>query len=108
MKFSRKQITTMTPYDAKSKELDELIDREEDRIREENGGCCPGPVDLWSTNRRGFMQVGVGGLLSMLFAQWLDPRMAMADGSPANPAKAKACVLLWMNGGPSHLETVEP
>ena len=39
----------MTPYDdPKSKELDELEDLEEERTREEFG-CCPGPVDLWTT-----------------------------------------------------------
>src|SRR5262249_27727207 len=67
--------TTMTPYDNKSKEWEELVDGEEARIRREFG-CCPGPVDLWSSaiDRRGFLKVGMGGLLSLLFAQWLDPR----------------------------------
>jgi uncharacterized protein (DUF1501 family) len=97
----------MQHYDSKSKELDELNDLEEERIREEFG-CCPGPVDLWTSDvsRRGFMQVGVGGLLSLLFAQWLDaPRAALAQGAPK---QAKACILLWMNGGPSHLDTWDP
>jgi hypothetical protein len=100
----------MTPYDAKSKELDELIDAEEERIREENGGCCPGPVDMFSSNvtRRGFMQVGMGGLLSLLFAQWLDPRISRAVAAAAPGKKAKSCILLWMNGGPSHLDTWDP
>ncbi len=95
-----------TPYDPKSKELDELEDLEEERTRQEFG-CCPGPVDLWTTtmDRRGFMKVGVGGLLSLLMAQWLDPRIAQAQGSAP---KAKACILLWMNGGPSHLDTFDP
>ena len=97
----------MDTYDTKSKELEELEDLEEERIREENGGCCPGPVDLFSTSvdRRGFIKVGVGGLLSLMFAQWLDPRMAQAQ---VNPKKAKACILLWMNGGPSHIDTWDP
>ncbi len=96
----------MTAYDSKSKELEELRDLEEERTREEFG-CCPGPVDLWTTTmgRRGFIKVGVGGLLSLLMAQWLDPRIAYAEGKPP---KAKACILLWMNGGPSHLDTFDP
>lgn len=100
----------MTAYDAKSKELDELIDAEEERLREENGGCCPGPVDLFSNrmNRRNFMQVGMGGLLSLLFAQWLDPRISRAAAAAAPGKKAKSCILLWMNGGPSHLDTWDP
>ena len=96
----------MTPYDPKSKELDEIEEREEERVRQELGRC-PGPIDLWSSqmNRRGFLQVGTGGLLSLLLAQWLDPRAAAAQTAPA---KAKACILLWMNGGPSHIDTWDP
>ena len=99
----------MTPYDATSEELEARIDADEERVREENGGSCPGPVDLFSSDvsRRGLMQVGMGGLLSMLFAQWLDPRAAQAAAAP-EIKKAKSCILLWMNGGPSHLETWDP
>ena len=99
----------MIPYDKNSKELDELIDAEEERIRDENGGSCPGPVDMFSSDvsRRGLLLVGVGGLLSMLFAQWLDPAGAMAATAPGGK-KAKNCILLWMNGGPSHLENWDP
>src|SRR2546423_791005 len=97
----------MKPFDDKSTELEELKDLEEARTHEEFG-CCPGPVDLWNNtlDRRGFIKVGVGGLFSLLMAQWLDPRMAYGQGGPA--PKAKACILLWMNGGPSHLETFDP
>lgn len=98
----------MTPMDdPKSKELEELRDMEEERLHEELGRC-PGPVDLWSQSidRRGFLQVGMGGLLSMLFSQWLDPRTAAAQNRPA--PKAKNCILLWMNGGPSHIDTWDP
>ncbi len=91
----------------KSKELEAIEDLEEQKTHEEFG-CCPGPVDLWTNtlDRRGFIKVGVGGLFSLLMAQWLDPRIAMAQGGPK--PKAKACILLWMNGGPSHLETFDP
>lgn len=98
----------MTPFDPKSRELEEIEDLEEERLEQELGRC-PGPVDLWTTtiDRRGFIKVGMGGLLSLLFAQWLDPRIAYAaQGAP--PPKAKACILLWMNGGPSHLDTWDP
>jgi len=100
----------MTQFDSKSEELDEIEDMEEERIREENGGCCPGPVDAFTRpDRRGFVKVGLGGMLSMMFAQWLDPRTALAQAaSGAPPKKAKACILLWMNGGPSHLDTWDP
>lgn len=91
-------------------ELEALEDLEEERIREENGGSCPGPVSSFtSTDRRGFVKVGLGGMLSLMFAQWLDPRTAFAQAQAgAPPRKAKACILLWMNGGPSHLDTWDP
>src|ERR1051326_2514573 len=98
----------MSPYDdPRSKEYDELLDLEEERTKREFG-CCPGPVDLWTTtlDRRGFMKVGVGGLFSLLMAQWLDPRVARAQGLPA--PKAKNWILLGMNGGPSHMDTFDP
>src|SRR5579871_181583 len=96
----------MTSYDPKSNEWKELQELEEQQIEQELGRC-PGPVDLWATalDRRGFFKVGMGGLLSLLLAQWLDPRMAYAQ-APA--PKAKACILLWMNGGPSQLDTWDP
>src|SRR4051794_33986286 len=97
----------MTPYDSKSKELDELEDMEEDQLRAELGRC-PGPIDLWSheVNRRGFIKVGLGGMLSMMMAQFADPRQAFTQTGPNG--KAKSCILLWMNGGPSHLDTFDP
>lgn len=98
----------MKPIEDHSEELHELEEREEERIREEFGGVCPGPVDMFTStlDRRGFLKVGTGGLLSLLFSQWLDPATALAQGQ--NAPKAKACILLWMNGGPSHLETFDP
>ncbi|MCW3095926.1 MAG: hypothetical protein JWL77_1544 [Chthonomonadaceae bacterium] len=93
-------------------EREYLEDLEEERIREENGGSCPGPVDSFATptlDRRGFVKVGLGGMLSLMMAQWLDPRVAhAAQQAGAPPKKAKACILLWMNGGPSHLDTWDP
>src|SRR5689334_8868699 len=96
----------MNPFDPKSVELKQLEDIEEEKLHAELGRC-PGPVDLWSheVNRRGFLKVGTASLFSMLMAQWLDPRTAQAQ---VEPKKAKACILLWMNGGPSHLDTWDP
>ena len=95
---------------AQDDELDMLEDMEVERVRAENGGSCPGPVDAFTRpDRRGLIKVGLGGALSMMFAQWLDPRTAMAQAqSGAPPKQAKACILLWMNGGPSHLDTWDP
>lgn len=98
----------MTYLDHNSEEGHELQEQEEQREREAFGGVCPGPVDLFTStiDRRGVLKVGAGGLLSLLFSQWLDPTAAWAQGK--NAGKAKSCILLWMNGGPSHLETFDP
>lgn len=71
-------------------------------------GRCPGPIDLWSqgVSRRGAFKIGFGGMLSLLLAQWLDPCAVFAQNGKA--IKAKSCILLWMNGGPSHLDTWDP
>ncbi len=89
-----------------SEELQALQEIDEHQLERELGRC-PGPTDLWSSaiSRRGVMKVGMGGLMSALFSQWLDPRQALAM-APA--PKAKSCILLWMNGGPSHLELWDP
>lgn len=53
--------------------------------------------------RRDFMQVGSIPLLG-LGVSALDTRTLLAreDG------KAKSCILIWLDGGPSHLETFDP
>lgn len=69
---------------------------------------CPGPGNFIadSLNRRGFVRVGIGGMMSLMFAQWLDDSNALAADRP--PATAKNVILLWMNGGPSHVDTWDP
>jgi len=70
-------------------------------------GICPGPVNLWAeaVDRRGFLRLGVGGLFGLMMSRWLDPATALTG---ASEGRAKACILLWMNGGPSQLETFDP
>jgi uncharacterized protein (DUF1501 family) len=69
--------------------------------------CC-GCLETWSEglSRRGFIKVGLGGLLSMLFADWLVQQPLHAQTN--NARKAKSVILLWMNGGPSQLDTFDP
>ena len=57
--------------------------------------------------RRQLLQIGAGGLASAIFARWLGP--GVANAAPAKPpAPAKALIVLWMAGGPSHLDTFDP
>ena len=65
---------------------------------------CSGPV----VGRRSFVAGGLGGLLSLAIPAW-QARAALADAATnAKAAKPKSCILLWMNGGPSHLDTFDP
>lgn len=88
-----------------SAELRALRELQEHQLERELGRC-PGPVDIWShqMGRRGFLQAGVGGLMGAVFSSWLAPGAQAQNAAP----KAKACILLWMNGGPSHLELFDP
>lgn len=49
---------------------------------------------------------GAGGIASLLASRWFSPGLAFAGDRP--PGKAKACIVLWMNGGPSHIDTFDP
>src|ERR1700727_944367 len=60
-------------------------------------------------SRRGVLQLGTSAFFGSLVARWLSPSVAFpADAASAKAAKAKACILLWLNGGPSHLDTFDP
>jgi uncharacterized protein (DUF1501 family) len=53
-------------------------------------------------NRRQVLHAGLSGVLT----SWLS-RSALA-ASPAPAKKAKHVIVLWMNGGPSHIDTWDP
>jgi hypothetical protein len=55
-------------------------------------------------SRRDFLQIGLttlvgGGLASALRARTPDAGIK---------ARAKSCILIWMDGGPTHYETFDP
>jgi hypothetical protein len=55
-------------------------------------------------SRRGLLRVGAAGLASASASGWID---ALADVAAAGPPRGKACILLWMTGGPSQLDTFD-
>jgi uncharacterized protein (DUF1501 family) len=57
--------------------------------------------------RRNLLRAGVTSGLGMVVSSWLE-RAAMAAPSSAPAAKAKSVILLYMNGGPSHVDTWDP
>src|ERR1044071_1708416 len=65
---------------------------------------CPGP------SRRAFLTGGMGAFLTIAIPSWQLLAEPPADATKREKQlrKPKACILLWMNGGPSHLDTFDP
>lgn len=58
--------------------------------------------------RRRCLQLGLGGLLGGTVFQSLGRQLAAGDGATAPGAAAKSCILVWLDGGPTHYETFDP
>src|SRR4051794_31813729 len=56
-------------------------------------------------NRRDCLKLGLGGLLA---GGLVGALRATAQGAVSSKRSAKACILIWMDGGPSHYETFDP
>jgi uncharacterized protein (DUF1501 family) len=61
-------------------------------------------TDCSGVSRRTFLRVGGLAAFGLGLPQYL---RAKAE-APATRAKAKRCILLWMQGGPSHIDTFDP
>jgi hypothetical protein len=57
--------------------------------------------------RRDCLKLGLGALAGGGLVQALRLR-AMASNPSALPAAARSCILIWMDGGPTHYETFDP
>lgn len=58
-------------------------------------------------SRRDFLRVGGLAALGLGLGDFFHLQRAFAGNSPLT-AKAKSCILIWLDGGPSHLETFDP
>ena len=64
--------------------------------------------------RRDFLQLGIGGVLGLGFSDLLRLKAAAGTGTSsvrpvgAKPGQAARCILIWLDGGPSHYETFDP
>ena len=54
--------------------------------------------------RRDFLRAGAAGVIGLTFHDWL----ATKASGQVPEAKAKSVIQLWMNGGPTHLDTWDP
>jgi len=57
--------------------------------------------------RRSALQLGLAGFIGTGFSQLLQLK-AFAGDAVGNGAKAKSCILVWLDGGPTHYETFDP
>jgi hypothetical protein len=56
--------------------------------------------------RRNLLRAGVTSGLGLVVSSWLERAALAAPGAPGAPAKS--VILLYMNGGPSHIDTWDP
>jgi hypothetical protein len=56
-------------------------------------------------SRREYLRLAAAGALGVAASGWL-PRLA-ADAA-SHPERKRACILLWMGGGPSQIDTFDP
>lgn len=63
-----------------------------------------------SVSRRDFLQLGLGlgGAMGLGFADLLRMRARAETAAGAKPGSRNNCILVWMDGGPSHYETFDP
>ena len=57
-----------------------------------------------SLSRRELMTLAAAGVVSYSHSGWLK---ALADETAGNPKRRRSCILLWMNGGPSQMDTFD-
>jgi hypothetical protein len=55
--------------------------------------------------RRDWLTLSAAGVVGYSMSGWL-PRLAA--GAADHPERRRSCILLWMNGGPSQLDTFDP
>ncbi|HEX4447420.1 MAG TPA: DUF1501 domain-containing protein, partial [Polyangiaceae bacterium] len=71
------------------------------------------PIHPGHFDRRTALRIGTSAIFGALVARALSGRDVRAGG-PASAvpvpggAHAGACILLWLNGGPSHIDTFDP
>ena len=60
-------------------------------------------------SRRDFLHLGLSTVLGLSLAQVLRLRALAAEAGGAGPrGRAASCIFIWLDGGPSHLDTFDP
>jgi len=58
--------------------------------------------------RRDFLKAGSLGFVGIHLSQFLAVQSALSASVDKPKSKAQACILLWLEGGPSHIDTWDP
>ncbi len=75
-----------------------------DRMKTQQYGLCGGG----HYRRRDFLRVGALNFLGISLGQHLELASLMAAGVGEEKARAQACILIWLDGGPSQVDTWDP
>ena len=60
--------------------------------------------DVPSLSRRDWLRLSAAGVVGYSLSGWLQ---AFADQAARDPQRKRSCILLWMNGGPSQMDTFD-
>ncbi len=63
-------------------------------------------MSIHKLGRRSLLRLGTSAFFGALVSRWISPARALAGDVPA--PKVDACILIWLNGGPSHIDTFDP
>jgi hypothetical protein len=55
-------------------------------------------------NRRQWLRLASAGVAAASSSGWIE---ALAEDAASHPKRSKACILIWMNGGPSQMDTFD-
>ena len=55
-------------------------------------------------SRRDWLRLSAAGVVAHSASGWIE---ALADDAATDPARRRSCILLWMAGGPSQLDTFD-
>jgi hypothetical protein len=59
---------------------------------------------IWSQSRREWLRFAAAGFAGASVSGWLE---ALAADAAGHPQRKRSCILLWMSGGPSQLDTFD-
>ncbi len=64
-------------------------------------------MNLTEATRRDFLKLSAAGVGMLSMSGWMKVLANHAADTPAGAKKHKSCILLWMDGGPSHKDTFD-